>query len=371
MFSTNHAMTNIVNYWSLYFYQNTNFYFKSLNINYMNKLLLVILTFCSLSLSSQIDSSFALTGSVDVYFRRNLNSTNDPTNKGTIAPLTSFANLPGFSMGMANLIGTYQKDKVKFVADLVIGPRGKDAVFNSPAPLNILNQMYVAYTLDKFTFTLGKFNTFVGYEVIGPVGNTHYSTSHLFSYGPFNHTGLKIGYDLGSGFSAMAALMNPTDFTDSNPADAFTTGLQLGYSSDLTNTYLNALFSKDFYQYDLTSIIKPTTKYALGLNASIAKDAFSGLAIYNTYSASETVDVAARVEYFTDKGLGILTGTNASVVDLTLSLPIKAGNFRLVPEFRIDLYGSDEKLKTVLTDGVKNTSSDKLSSFVLAAIANF
>jgi hypothetical protein len=165
--------------------------------------------------------------------------------------------------------------------------------------------------------------------------------------------------------------MNPTDFTDSNPADAFTKGLQLGYSSDLTNTYLNALFSKDFYQYDLTSIIKPSSKYALGLNASIAKDAFSGVAIYNTYAVSNTIDLAARVEYFTDKGLGVLQGTNANVIDLTLSLPIKAGNFRLIPEFRIDLYGSDEKLTPVITDGLKNKSSDKLSSFVLAAIANF
>ncbi len=337
----------------------------------MNKLLLILFSTLTISTFAQLDSAFTFSGSVDVYFRRNLNSTNDPNNKGTLAPATSFANLPGFSMGMANLIGTYQKNDLKIVTDLVFGPRGKDAVFNSPAPLNLINQMYIAYGLDNFTFTIGKFNTFLGYEVISPVLNTHYSTSHLFSYGPFNHTGLKVGYDLGGGFSAMAALMNPTDFTDFNTTDSYVTGLQLSYTGDKVSTYLNGLFSKDFYQYDITSVIKPFDKYALGLNASIAKNAFAGVAVYNTYSPNATLDVAARVEYFADKGLGVLSGTNANVMDLTLSLGIKKGNFRLVPEFRIDLYKNDEKTLPVVRDAVNNKTADKLSSFVLAAIANF
>jgi hypothetical protein len=340
----------------------------------MKKFLLFALTIMSLNSFAQQDSTvnpFTFSGSVDVYFRRNLNSTNNPENGGTLAPGSSFANLPGFSVGMANLIGTYNKDNVKFVADLVFGPRGKDAVFNSPASLNTVNQLFISYTKNKATFTLGKFNTFLGYEVISPVLNTHYSTSYMFSYGPFTHTGLKINYDLGGGFSAMAAVMNPTDFTDFNPTDEFYTGLQLGYASDKVTTYLNGVFTGGYNQLDLTAILKPIDKYSLGINATVAKDAFSGIALYNTISASDNLDIAARVEYFQDKGIDILEGTDANVLDLTLSLGIKAGNFRLIPEYRIDLYGSKENLKPVITDKIGNKSASNLSSFVLAAIANF
>ncbi len=49
---------------------------------------------------------------------------------GPTAPGTSFANRPGFALGMANLIASYEGEKVGFVADLVFGPRGEEAVFN-------------------------------------------------------------------------------------------------------------------------------------------------------------------------------------------------------------------------------------------------
>ena len=44
------------------------------------------------------------------------------------APNTSFANLPGFALGMANIVLSYEGEKSGFVADLVYGPRGTDAV---------------------------------------------------------------------------------------------------------------------------------------------------------------------------------------------------------------------------------------------------
>ena len=40
----------------------------------------------------QLDSTFSLSGSVDTYFRANLNSTNDGTNGGTMTP-TNFGAL--------------------------------------------------------------------------------------------------------------------------------------------------------------------------------------------------------------------------------------------------------------------------------------
>ena len=125
--------------------------------------------------------TFSVAGSIDTYFR-----------SSEAAPGTSFANLPGFSMGMANIIMSYEGEKSGFVADLVYGPRGADAVFNSTGSANIVNQLYAYFNLsDSFTLTMGNFNTFLGYEVISPVANFNYSTSYMFSYGPFSHSGIK------------------------------------------------------------------------------------------------------------------------------------------------------------------------------------
>jgi Na+-transporting methylmalonyl-CoA/oxaloacetate decarboxylase gamma subunit len=71
--------------------------------------------------------TFTLSGSIDTYFHSSFGYRNG----GTVAPSTSFANLKGFSLGMANLIASYNGEKSGFVADLVFGPRGSDAVFNS------------------------------------------------------------------------------------------------------------------------------------------------------------------------------------------------------------------------------------------------
>ena len=63
----------------------------------------------------------SLSGSIDAYYRANLSAPND---ENAIAPGSSFANLPGFALGMANVIASYEGEDVGFVADLVFGPRG-------------------------------------------------------------------------------------------------------------------------------------------------------------------------------------------------------------------------------------------------------
>ncbi len=70
------------------------------------------------------ESTFNFSGTVDTYFRTSFSE--DP-----VAPGTSFANLNGFALGMANFIVSYEGEKSGFVADVVFGPRGSDAVFGS------------------------------------------------------------------------------------------------------------------------------------------------------------------------------------------------------------------------------------------------
>ena len=134
------------------------------------------ITFAQEEKTEEPEKTFNISGSVDTYFR-----------SSEYAPGSSFANLNGFALGMANVIFSYEGEKSGFVADLVFGPRGNDAVFGSTVGSNpIVNQLYAYYNLsDSFTLTLGNFNTFLGYEVISPVANFNYTTSYMFSYGPF------------------------------------------------------------------------------------------------------------------------------------------------------------------------------------------
>ena len=339
----------------------------------MKSHLLTLVMLCimtTLTAQIQIDSSFSISGSADMYFRANVNSSNDASNEGsTFAPNTSFANLPGFSLGMFNLVGNYEGEKVGFTADLVFGPRGADAVFGSTGSANIVNQLYGYWNVtDKFKLTLGNFNTFLGYEVISPTVNFNYSTSYMFSWGPFSHTGLKADVDLGGGFSAMLGVFNQTDFTEFNPTDKFVGGAQLGYTNDMGGAWLNFILSDGFYQVDLTTGWQVTPKTYVGLNATTADESFAGAALYLQVATSDALSLGIRGEYFSDAGAEIVGGKDENVIDFTLSANYKIGNLTIIPEVRLDKFSSD----MVYPDGFDLTNTqDNLASFLLAAVYSF
>src|SRR5690606_25110413 len=250
------------------------FIMKSITMTkFVKKVLFAIMAFVNLTVFAQEEAKFQISGSVDGYYRYNF------SDEQRQAPLSSFANDPGFALGMANVIASYEGEKVGFVADLVFGPRGEDAVFLSTGSSNIVNQLYVYWTVsDAVTLTFGNFNTFLGYEVISPTGNFNYSTSYMFSYGPFSHTGLKADFSLSENWSAMLAVMNPTDYTEYNPAGVYTFGAQLGYETEKGGTWLNAIYGKQYdgtaiseeatFQIDLTTGYDLTDMFYLGLNAT-------------------------------------------------------------------------------------------------------
>src|SRR5690606_12000152 len=97
------------------------------NTNFGKLLIWAVWTLAPFGIFSQEGEpgpKFSFSGSVDAYYRANLTAPND---QDAIAPGSAFAQLPGFALGMANLIGSYEGEKVGFVADLVFGPRGSDA----------------------------------------------------------------------------------------------------------------------------------------------------------------------------------------------------------------------------------------------------
>ena len=330
--------------------------------------LVVTLLITVKSFSQDESPTISVSGSVDAYYRANINGSNNPQDTLTLAPSSSFANLPGFSLGMANLVLGVEGEKSGLVADLVFGPRGADAVFGSPAPLNIVNQLYVYWNItEDLTFTLGNFNTFLGYEVISPTGNFNYSTSYMFSYGPFSHTGMKLDYTFGSGFSFMAAIMNPTDATDFNPSGEYVGGFQLGYSNDAGGAWLNAIVSDGFYQVDLTTGWDLTDAIYLGFNGTTNTD-FYGAAIYAQASVSEPLALGVRAEYFADES-GVAIAAGESVIDFTFSANYTVGSLTLIAEFRVDALSYDG----YATGGdVTDPALEKsLSSFVLGAYYSF
>jgi len=326
-------------------------------------LLLALVTFSNIFAQDEEEAittpTISFSGSVDAYFRQNLGGDYDA------APGTSFANLPGFALGMANLIGTVETGKVGFVADLVYGPRGEEAVFGSPVgSSNIINQMYAYWNLsDKTTVTLGNFNTFLGYEVISPTGNFNYSTSYMFSYGPFSHSGLKFDFDLGGGLSLMAGVFNPTDATAFNPTNEYVGGAQLGYDFGSGSAYLNTLFDGDFFQVDLTAGVDLTETVYLGINATTATDNFSGAALYLQAATSESFKIGLRGEYFKDNGVDVI-GDGENVFDLTLTGNYTIDGLTIMPEIRLDAFSAD-----IVPDG--DDVKGSLSSFVLAVAYAF
>ena len=346
-----------------------------INTNFGKNLAIAIVSMLSISAFAQEEETkpkFTFSGSVDAYYRANLTAPND---ENAIAPGSSFANLPGFSLGMANVIAAYEGEKVGFVADMVFGPRGTDAVFASPmysATGNIVNQLYVYWNVsDDVTLTFGNFNTFLGYEVISPVANFNYSTSYLFSYGPFSHTGVKADFDLGNEWSAMLAVMNPTDLTEFNPTGDYAVGAQLGYSGQ----FLNFVYSQGSYEIDFTGGFDLSEEFFLGINAAHFSmedngGSFTGVALYPQYAVSETFSLGLRGEYFMEGDyFGAIGASDASgdssVLALTLTGSATIGDLILKPEIRLDSASED----AFIDNDLAPTSS--LASVLFAAIYSF
>ena len=367
--------------------------------------------------------TFSLSGSVDTYFHTSFGTTNSYYG-GMNAPSSAFADMKGFGLGMANIIASYSGEKVGFTADLVFGPRGRAAVFTSDQ--GIINQMYAYYKLtDKVTINMGQFNTFLGYEVISPAVNFHYSTSYMFSYGPFSHTGVRADFDLGGGMVAKLAVMNPTDLVEFNPVNSYTVGAQLGHSNDAGGIWLNFLYGDQdgtlkagddpyvrdengnpvgfissngsLFQADLTAGWNLGEKFYLGVNttyqtlaggeAFIAEgdiqdsdadaSSFMGFALYPKVSLSESFGLGLRAEYLrvTNGHLGIfrtdeqdIAGNevgDGNVMEYTLSGNYTVGNLTFIPEFRLDMTSENSFLDA------DNKATNTMPSLNLAAVYKF
>lgn len=310
--------------------------------------IVTIFTFPTAALAQESEGTpLEISGSADVYY------TYDFSGKDNIP--TSFADdRNSVSIGMLDISLFKSYQKVSFTGEFSFGPRSfkSTPLFDpdgtgSGQLVNIQN-LYMSYAFtDKFSMTAGYMGTFVGYELISPTGNFNYSTSYLFSAGPFQNSGLKADYAFSDKFSVMLGIFNDWNvYSDANGVSDI--GAQVYFSpTDDWDVFVN--FVQGFTTgtiIDITTGYQITDAFYLGLNAADftydnSKDGgYSGAALYPQYSFSEAFAIGIRGEYFLLKEAKDETGNimqaSGSVFATTLTANYSLGGFTLIPELRLD-----------------------------------
>ena len=326
------------------------------------------------------DSALTISGSVDAYYRYNFQNAKDP---GALNNYTSFTNTHNsFEVGMASVKFDYSKGKIGGVVDLGFGMRASEFSYNENGALSAIKQAFVTYSpSENVKFSMGKWATHLGYELLDPQLNRNYSMSYMFSYGPFSHTGLKADFSVGDGFGVMVGVANPTDYL-SAPFAKKNFIAQVSKTADNFSAFLNYVGGKDLddntiNQFGLTATATISDKFGVGYDGTVksvklmgssSAESWWGSAIYLNIDPSSMFGVTVRGEYFSDKK-GV-AGFGTSLFDATLSLNIKpADGFMIIPEFRVD--SGKDPLYFKNSDSPVNPTAKSTGSFILAAIFSF
>jgi hypothetical protein len=334
----------------------------------MKKLLLLSLMVSALSLASKAqdtikttgDAPLIISGSVDAYYKYDFSGHNNiPTYYGN--------EQNSFSIGMVDLGLKKKVGKALFVGELSFGPRSDASL---PVPTNHIENLYVSYDVtDSFNLTGGYMATFIGYEVIAPTGNFNYSTSYLFSAGPFQNAGFKATYTFSPSVSLMVGAFNDQWNVYTSAGRINTLGAQLMLVPVKNWTaYLNlATGPASGTIFDLTTNYQMTDAFKLGVNAAIKSGNgapnYAGVALYPQLAVCKTVTLGLRGEYFDVKAVG--TTPSSSVTALTFTANIKSGPLTFMPEIRFD-NGSTN----IFTDSNK-APTKSATQFLVAAVYAF
>jgi hypothetical protein len=359
------------------------------------KLLLVLFAAAGFSLASKAqdtvkttsDAPLVFNGSVDTYFKSDFSGhANIPT---------SFANEnSSISIGMLDLGLKKSVGKASFVGELSFGPRGQQQSIPNADPGLVtfpttsttgvgyssyhIQNLYVNYNItDKFALTAGYMSTFIGYEVISPVGNFNYSTSYLFTNGPFQNAGFKATYTFSPAVSLMAGIFNDywNVYQSAGKVNNFGAQLMVTPVKNWT-AYLNVITGSSYgTELDLTTNYQITAAFKLGLNAAEfsasngVTGGFSGVALYPQIAVSKAVTLGVRGEYFKTKTGAFYTSgppPGESVTGITVTANIKAGPLTFIPEVRFDNSSKSD----LFTDGA-GAYTTSASQFLLAAVYAF
>jgi hypothetical protein len=323
--------------------------------------------------------NLTISGSADTYYRFNFHNAKDSSHTNNFTSFTNSQN--SFELGMASIKADYSIGKVDGIIDLGFGRRAEEFSYNDNGTLAAIKQAYVSYApSDKIKFTIGKWGTHVGYELLDAYLNRNYTMDYMFSYGPFFHTGIKMDVTANSNFGFMIGVANPTDFSTASFAKKnFLGQIHLATANSKVNAYLNYVGGKDMNnaminQFDavITGTVSP--KFSVGYNGtlkSVKPDGGSsaswwGSALYLNFDPCSDFGLTARGEYFGDEDGVAGLGTN--IFDVTLSGNIRIDNLTIIPEFRLDTSKDPHFFKNSDTDFPTAKST---GTFILAATYHF
>lgn len=335
---------------------------KNILLTFLTSSIITIATYAQETESSALEIS----GSADVYWKYDFAK---QTNISTY--FTEDHN--SISLGMLDLALKKSTGKASFVGEISFGPRGQyRSILNGDGnPSNEDNSfhiqnLYAAYAFtDKLSVTAGFMGTFIGYEVISPSANFHYSTSYLFGAGPFQNAGIKANYAFSDKISGMIGLFNDwNNYQDFNGVSHF--GAQLGVTpDDNSSIYLNFLTGSseggelNYTSGTLVDLVASygfSEKFALGLNAAdytLKSDGgYTGVALYPKYSINDNIQLGLRGEYFKIKDITGIDGDTKTTV--TISANLKHGGLTFIPEFRLDNSKQKEFFKDDFITPTKN-----------------
>jgi len=343
----------------------------------LKNFLAVTFSFLStVSLIAQTDSTpkavTSFIGSLDAYYRYNFSGPDG----GKTNNFTSFTNsMNSFELGMASLKVDHSFGKVAATADVGIGRRAQEFTYTESGINAMIKQAYISYApSSKLKFTMGKFATHVGYELVDAYANRNYSMSYGFSYGPFFHTGLKADFSLGGKSAMMIGFANKTDYLSSpSPVQYVLAQFSTASSNDKWKAYLNFQGATELTQFNLVITGALSDKFSVAYDGSIltthtngVNESWNSHAFYLNYDPLKSFGLTLREDYFSDRKINPLVSLGGgSVMATTLSGNFRCSQLTIIPEIRLDM-DSDPVFS-------KSGSPDKKStaSFILAAVYKF
>lgn len=316
------------------------------------------------------------TFSVDAYYRADF--ANKLSNNKT-----SFTNSNNsFELGMASMRVDHSFGKISATADLGFGRRAEEFSYNDGAAsdgkngiltLAAVKQAYISYAPSSaIKFTIGKWATHIGWELLDAYANRNYSMSYGFSYGPFSHTGVKADISLGGKTALMIGVANPTDQATTLSSTKFALAqLSTGTKDDKFKAYFNFQGAKDITQFDLVLNGIISDKFNIAYDGTVqsvkagSTESWSSNALYLNFDPTPKFGLTVRGEYFDNKK-GASSAPQAGIFAATLSANFHIDNLTIIPEFRLDNANEEVFLKS---DGLTGTKS--AGCFLLAATYKF
>lgn len=301
------------------------------------------------------EEKLQISGSVDTYWKYDFSGYKNENGTSNIG--TSFAdNQNSVSIGMLDVALSRQVGRTSFLGEFSFGPRSFKSIptfqLDSIDDINMnIQNLLVTYALtDQLSATAGYMGTFVGYEVISPTGNFNYSTSYLFSFGPFQNAGVRLDYAISDSFGLMVGVFNDWNvYQDFNGVTDL--GAQVFWSpGEGYDIYLNYLKGDPSGRIvDLTAGFQLSEALYLGINAADYRSnddsGYAGVAIYPQISLSTAFAIGLRSELFSTKDVsdesGQLVTGGEQVFSNTITGNFYSGPLTISSEIRIDGASSD------------------------------